>query len=314
MAEFTKYLRPEVIRRIAPLELRARRIVEGFIAGLHRSPYRGFSVEFAEHREYAPGDDIRHIDWRVYGRADRYYVKQYEEETNLRTHILLDASRSMAYPEDAAAVRSSSRAGGKVERMTKFEYASCIAASLAYLLMEQQDAVGLVLFDHGIREQIPPTAHKAKIRSLIETIDRTRPDETTNVKALFQHLAERIRRRGMVVIVSDLLTSAEDVIAGLQRFRYGGHEVLVLQVLDRDEIEFPFADNTLFEGLERPDLQLLTDPQALRQSYLDAMQRFAGRIRRVCMDHRIDYAMISTQDPLDVALSMFLAQRMKTAK
>lgn len=303
MAELTSYLRPEVIQRIAPLELRARRVVEGFIAGLHRSPYRGFSVEFAEHREYVPGDDIRHIDWRVYGRADRYYVKQYEEETNLRAHILLDASRSMAYPERPEA-----------RRMTKFEYASCVAASLAWLLMEQQDAVGLTLFDHAIREEIPPTAQKARIRSLIELIERSRPDDVTDVKAIFAHLAEHMLRRGMIVIVSDLLTSADDVIAGLQRFRYGGHEVLVLHVLDHDEIEFPFADHTMFEGLERPDQQLLADPQSLRQSYRNALQRFIRRIRRACVDHRIDYAVLSTRDSLDVALSAFLAQRMRMTK
>jgi uncharacterized protein (DUF58 family) len=303
MTELTKYLRPEVIQRIAPLELRARRIVEGFIAGLHRSPYQGFSVEFAQHREYVPGDDIRHIDWRVYGRADRYYVKQYEEETNLKTYILLDASRSMAYPEHAGA-----------GRMTKFEYASCVAASLAYLLMEQQDAAGLVLFDHQVREQIPPTAQKARLRSLIELIDRSRPDDTTDVKILFTHLAERIRRRGMIVIVSDLLTLPEDVIDGLQRFRYGGHEVLVLHILDHDEIHFPFPDNTLFEGMERPELQLLTDPQSLRRSYLAALERFVSRIRGTCVNQRIDYALISTRDPLDVALSAFLAQRMRTTK
>ncbi len=303
MTGLTKYLRPEVIQRIAPLELRARRIVEGFIAGLHRSPYQGFSVEFAQHREYVPGDDIRHIDWRVYGRADRYYVKQYEEETNLKTHILLDVSGSMAYPEHA-----------ETGRMTKFEYASCVAASLAYLLMVQQDAAGLVLFDHEIREQILPTAQKARIRSLIEAIDRARPGGTTAVKVLFAHLAERIRRRGMVVIVSDLLTSPEDVIDGLRRFRYGGHEILVLQILDHDEIHFPFPDNTLFEGMEGPELQLLTDPQSLRRSYLGALDRFITGIRGACVDYRIDYALISTRDPLDVALSAFLAQRMRTTK
>lgn len=303
MAELTKYLRPEVIQRITPLELRARRVVEGFIAGQHRSPYRGFSVEFAEHREYSPGDDIRHIDWRVFGRADRYYVKQYEEETNLRAHILLDCSRSMAYPEHPPP-----------GRMTKFEYAACVAASLAWFLMDRQDAVGLVLFDHRVREQIPPTSHKVRIRGLIDLIDRTKPDETTEIKVLLSHLAEQIQRRGMVILVSDLLTRAEDVIDGLQRFHYGGHEVLVLHVLDHDEVQFPFRDNTLFEGLEAPELELLTDPQSLRRGYLAAVERFIGRIRAACMNHRIDYALLSTTDSLDVALSTFLAQRMRTNK
>lgn len=300
MSVSTRYLPPEVLQRIAPLELRARKVVEGFIAGLHRSPYRGFSVEFAEHREYVPGDDTRHIDWRVYGRADRYYVKQYEEETNLRAHILLDCSASMDYPE---------RPGPG--RMTKFEYASCVAACLAWLLMHQQDAAGLVLFDHEIREQIPPTARKGKIRTLIERIEQTRPGGPTHVRRLFPHLAERMAGRGMVVIVSDLLAPADDVIEGLRRFRYGGHEVLVLHVMDRDEIEFPFRENTRFEGLEAPGTELLADPPSLRRSYRAAVQRFIGRLRAACTEQRIDYALLSTRDPIDVALSTFLAARMK---
>ena len=303
MTELTRYLRPEVIQRIAPLELRARRIVEGFIAGQHRSPYLGFSVEFAEHREYVPGDDIRHIDWRVYGRADRFYIKQYEEETNLRTHILLDCSRSMAYPDPVPR-----------GQLSKFEYASCVAASLAYLLMTQQDAVGLTLFDHRVREQVPPTSHTGRLPELIDLIDRTRPDGTTDVKILFRHLADRIQRRGMLILVSDLLAPIEDVIAGLQRFRFSGHEILVLHVLDHDELQFPFQGPALFEGIERTDITVRTDPQSLRQTYLDAVQRFVSRIRRACVDHRIDYTLLSTRDSLGAALSAFLAQRMRMIK
>lgn len=298
MADYKKYLRPEVLAKISRLELRARMVVEGFISGMHKSPYQGFSVEFAAHREYVPGDDIRHIDWRLYGRADRLYIKQYEEETNLRTHILLDCSNSMAYPEAAAG------------RMTKYEYACTLAASLIYLLIHQQDACGLVLFDHRIREQIAPTSSTAHLRSMINLIERHPPDHTTDVKMLLSHVAENVRQRGLVVLISDLLTDVDALVAGLQRLRYTRHDVIVLHVMDHDELQFPFEDNTMFEGLEQPDVSLLTDPQALRRSYLEIVEKFIRRVRSACMDHRIDYALMSTRDPLDAAMATYLAGRM----
>ncbi len=299
MADYKKYLDPEVLTKISRLELRARMVVEGFICGMHQSPYHGFSVEFATHREYVPGDDIRHIDWRLFGRGDRLYIKQYEEETNLRTHILLDCSRSMAYPEHE-----------HDGRMTKFDYACTAAASLIYLLMHQQDACGLLLFDHAVREQIPTTSSTSQLRSMIELIERNPPDSTTEVKMLFSQLAEQLKKRSLIIVISDLLTNLDDLILGLQRLRYTRHDVIVLHVLDHDEIEFPFEDNTMFEGLERPDIQLLTDPQALRQSYIEIVQAFISRVRSACADHRIDYRLLSTRDPLDAALSAFLAARM----
>ena len=300
MADYKKYLDPEVLAKISRLELRARMIVEGFISGMHKSPYHGYSVEFASHREYVPGDDIRHIDWRLFGRGDRLYIKQYEEETNLRTHILLDCSRSMAYPEHTG--------NG---HMNKFDYACTLAASLVYLLMHQQDACGLVLFDHAIREQIPPTSSTAQLHAMIELIERNPPDSTTDMKILFTQLAEQLRRRGLIIVISDLLTDVDEVIQGLQQLRYTRHDVIVLHVLDHDELTFPFEDNTMFEGLEAPDVQLLTDPQSLRASYLQIVQRFISRVRSACMDHRIDYKLFSTRDPLDGGLSAFLAARMR---
>lgn len=299
MADYRKYLNPEVLTKIARLELRARMIVEGFISGMHKSPYQGFSVEFAAHREYVPGDDIRHIDWRLYGRADRFYIKQYEEETNLRTNILLDCSRSMLYPEHE-----------HDGRMNKYDYASTLAASLVYLLMHQQDACGLVLFDHGVREVIPPTASTAQLRSLIELIERNPPDNTTDVKVLFTQLADQFRQRGLIVLISDLLTDVDEVIRGLQRLRYTRHDVIVFHVLDHDEVAFPFEDNTMFEGLEDVDTSLLTDPQSLRESYVEIVQAFIRKVRSACMNHRIDYQLLTTRDPLDAALSTFLAARM----
>ena len=302
MTDTSKYFRPEVLKRITRLELRAKRVVEGFISGLHKSPYQGFSVEFAEHREYVPGDDVRHIDWRVFARADKFFIKQYEEETNLRTHLLLDCSHSMAYPEH-----------GGTDRMTKWEYASTLCASLAYLLVHQQDAAGLMLFDHEIRDQVAASTNWSQLMGFVEVLGRSKPARKTEMKMLFQQLAGRIRRRGLVVIVSDLLTNLDDVVKGLQRFKHDRHEVMVMHVLDHDEIEFPFVDNTMFEGLE-DDVRLLTDPQALRASYLENVQRFISRIRSDCLNQNIDYCLFSTRDPLDVALTRFLAHRMHRVK
>lgn len=299
MADYKKYLKPEVLAKITRLEMRARMVVEGFISGMHKSPYQGFSVEFAAHREYVPGDDIRHIDWRLFGRGDRLYIKQYEEETNLRTHVLLDCSRSMLYPEH--------HGDG---RMSKYDYAATLAASLVYLLMHQQDACGLVLFDEKIREQVPVASSTVHLRSMIDLIERNPPDHATDVKMLFSQLAEQVRQRGLVVVISDLLTDLDELIAGLQRLRYTRHDVIVLHVMDYDELEFPFQDNIMFEGLEAPDVEVLADPQALRASYLQVVQRFIRRVRSACMDHRIDYALLSTRDPLDAGLATYLAGRM----
>lgn len=297
MSGFATYFQPEILSKISRLELRARHVVEGFVSGMHRSPYKGFSVEFANHRSYVPGDDIRRIDWRVYGKVDRFFVKEYEEETNMRVHLLLDCSGSMAYPEHP-----------DTGRMTKWEYGATLAASLAYLLVYQQDAVGLTLFDTDLRQQLPVSTSRASLHALAATIEQNSPRDGTDMKA-FRHLASRIPRRGMVIIVSDLLTDPDEVIDGLRRFRYGQHDVLVLQVMDHDELEFPFSDRTLFEGMEDLDVEVLTDPQSLRASYLKALNAHNGKIRKACLNQRIDYALISTADGLDKALTTFLASR-----
>jgi uncharacterized protein (DUF58 family) len=295
-----RYFLPEVLTRISRLELRARHVVEGFISGMHASPFKGFSVEFADHREYSPGDDLRHIDWRVYARSDRFYVKEYEVETNLRAHLLLDCSGSMAYPEHAGS-----------DRMTKWEYAATVAVSLAHLLaVEQSDAAGLVLFDERIRAELPPSASVASLAGVVETVEANAPAGKTEVKMPFADLAERIGRRGMVVVISDLLTDLDELLEGLRRFQAGHHNVLVLHVLDQDELEFPFADRTLFEGMEEAGVEVLTDPQSLRGSYREAVQRFIERVRGACLERHIDYALFSTADPLDAALATFLAKRM----
>jgi uncharacterized protein (DUF58 family) len=298
MSASAEYLRPEVLSKITRLELRARRVVEGFVSGRHKSSYRGFSVEFAEHREYTPGDDTRHIDWRVFARADRYYIKQYEEETNLRTHLLLDGSKSMAYPEHPGE-----------DRMTKWDYAATVAASLAYLLVHQQDAAGLTLFDRQVRVSMPPASSHAHLDGLVNLIAEHRPGGETNVGAMLHELADEIRHRGLIVLISDLLTDADELIGGLQHLRHGRHELIVFQVLDHDELVFPFRDNTLFEGLEQADLQLLTDPQTLRKTYLEAVGQFTRRLRAACANLLIDYVLLDTHQPLDVALTSYLAMR-----
>jgi uncharacterized protein (DUF58 family) len=292
------YLHPEVLGRIGRLELRARSVVEGFINGLHTSPYHGLAVEFAEHREYAPGDDVRHIDWRLYAKSDRYYIKQYEEETNLRCHILVDSSASMAYPTDAPA-----------DRMTKWDTAATLAASIAMLQLHQQDAVGLTLFDSGIRAELPNAASARQLGDIVTVLENHPPRDHTDVSALFGTLVERVRRRSMVVLISDLLADIDDLMLGLGRLRHSAHDVLVLHVMDHDELEFPFAEQTLFEGMEAPQ-ELRTDPQALRRSYLEKLNAFLGQIRGFCMDQRIDYQLFSTQESLAVGLSAFLAARM----
>ena len=297
-----RYLDPKVLNRIARLDVRARTVVEGFISGLHKSPYQGYSVEFATHREYVPGDEVKHIDWKVWARADRYYVKQYEEETNLRSTLLLDASRSMRYGT-----------GDRAGRMSKFEYAATVAASLAYLLQQQQDAVGLVTFDTDVRRSLPPSSHPSHLKLLLHELAETEPDRRTDVSDAFHRLAEQIATRGLLVLISDLFLDLDALRRTLQHFRHRRHEVVVFHVMHEDELEFPFQDNTLFRGLEI-DREILTEPRALRRAYLEAVAGYLERVRRLAATHGVDYMLMSTADPLDAALASYLAFRQRTAR
>ncbi|MHC5039500.1 MAG: DUF58 domain-containing protein [Planctomycetota bacterium] len=293
MADSKAYLNPEVLSRIAKLDLKARLIVEGFISGLHKSPYHGISVEFAEHREYTPGDDLKHLDWRVFARSDRFYIKQYEEETNLVSHLIVDGSESMRYASGA---------------MSKYDYACSTAAALAFLLLRQQDSVGLVLFDEEIRVRIPPSAKPPMLNNMAHEMAQLVPERKTSVSGIFHQLAEEIPRRGLVVLLSDLFVPLEDLKKGLRHFRYAGQEVLVVHVLDEYELTFPFDGNVRFKGLEElPDL--LVEPRPLRRAYLDAVGAFTSGLAKWCKDHRIDYTLISTADRLDVVLAQYLASR-----
>jgi len=294
--ELKKYLDPKVLSKITRLDLQARLVVEGFISGLHRSPFHGFSVEFASHREYSPGDDIKHIDWKVLGRTDRYYIKQYEQETNLKATFLVDASESMRYESDRG------------DAMTKYEYAAAVAASLAFLLLQQQDAVGLAVFDEELRTYIPASANPNQIKPFVHAMDAGEPKAKTSLEHICHSVAEKIPRRGLVCLVSDLFVDINGLVRGLQHFRHYGHEVIVLHVMDRDELEFPFQGNTMFRGLEEMG-NLMIEPRALRQGYLEAVDQFCRQVKRKCVASRIDYKLISTADHLDAALLAFLAAR-----
>jgi uncharacterized protein (DUF58 family) len=298
------YLDPKTLDRIKRLDVRARLVVEGFITGQHRSPYHGFAVEFATHREYSPGDDLRHIDWKVWSRSDRLYIKEYEEETNLKCTILLDASKSMKY-----GAQPHPRNGENLN-WRKFDYAATAAASLAYLLQQQQDAVGLVTFTTKVQKNLPASSHPNHLKLMLHELDLAQPDEKTDVATVFPELARQIRRRGMIVLLSDLFMPIETLNESLKQFRLRRHEVIVFHVMDNDELTFPFEDNTLFRGLEDP-IQLHTEPRALKRSYLEAVERFLTDVRKTCASAGVDYVLMNTKDPLDAVLGSYLTFRQK---
>jgi uncharacterized protein (DUF58 family) len=295
VATDNKYLDPRTLAKLQGLELRAKLIVEGYVSGVHRSPYHGFSVEFAEHREYVPGDDVRYIDWKVFGKTDKYYLKQYEEETNLACYLLLDTSQSMGYRGPNAA-------------MSKLEYAQCIAASLAYLVLQQQDSVGLATFDDQVRALVRPSSNPSHMKQLIHVMETSPAARKTATGAIFNDLAERLKKRGIVVVLSDLFDQLPALLAGLKHFRHRRHEVIVFHVLDPAEIDFPFQQTTLFKGLEQlPDV--LAEPRSLRRAYLEQFNKFRHDVRQGCREQRIDYVPIRTDESLDVALSAYLTSR-----
>jgi len=287
-------LYPAAIQRIDRLELRARHIVEGFLSGRHRSPYFGQSVEFLQHREYVPGDDLRHVDWKVWARQDRYYLKQYEEDTNMRCTLLVDVSGSMRYGSGP---------------LSKYEYGATIAASLAYLLIKQQDAVGCITFDETIRRTAPVRSRRNHLESIVQTLVAEQPRDKTQLLPILREVAEANPRRGMMIVISDFLADVDSTLKGLKMLRRRGHEVLVFHVLDDDEIDFPFEGPTRFEGLESA-LHVACNPRALRAGYLDALQAFLDAMRRACASQVADYALVRTSDPFDVVLASYLSNRL----
>jgi uncharacterized protein (DUF58 family) len=299
-----RFLDPKVIEKVRRLDVRARQVVEGYITGLHRSPYHGFAVEFASHREYVPGDEIKHVDWKVWSKTDRYYIKEYEEETNLKCTVILDCSKSMKYGEEGSRNK---------DGMGKFDYAATIAACLAYLLQRQQDSVGLVTFDNIIRRNLPASSHPSHVKLILHELDQAEPDHNTDVGDVFHRLAEQIGRRGLVVLISDLFVDLPTLVDSLNHFRHRRHEVVVFHTMHQHEWTFPFDTNTKFKGLETPE-ELLCEPRALRKSYLEALERFQDSVRRSCAASGIDYVPLSTADPLDAALSSYLAFRKRVAR
>jgi uncharacterized protein (DUF58 family) len=288
------YFDPLVLAKIANMSLRARHIVEGLLSGLHQSPYRGYSVEFAEHREYAPGDEIRRIDWKAFGKFDRYFVKEYEEETNLRAYLLLDASASMDY--GAAEVR-------------KFDYGCYLAVSLAYLMLRQGDDVGLITFGEQVQRYIPPRAGLKHMHALTSLLEATQPQGETHLDQVLREIAGKIKKRGMIIVISDLFDAPEMVLRALQYFRHRRNEVMVFHLLDKNELEFPFERLTMFEDIEDANHRMLADPRTIREAYLQQIKAFIEDYRRACRRDMIDYNLFPTTTPLDVALSHYLARR-----
>ncbi len=289
-----RFLDPTTVARVSRLDLRARQVVEGFIAGMHRSPFFGHSVEFVQHREYVPGDDLRHLDWKVWSKTDRFYVKQYEEETNLRATLIVDVSESMHYGRGP---------------LNKYEYACTVAACLGYLIILQQDSVGLVTFDSDVRQVVPARSGQTQIDALVKALHVSRPREKTDLEKILRRATETIPGRGMIILVSDLLADRGPLFRGLEMLRHRRHDILLLHILDEDEVTFPFAGTTRFEGMEELP-NLLCDPRALRDGYLEALGEYLVEVRRGCAQKGVDYALIRTGEPLDAALSKFLNHRL----
>ncbi len=297
MAEdIRRLLSPDTLNRVSGLELKARLIVEGFMTGLHDSPYKGSSVEFAEHREYVPGDDLRRLDWKVYAKSDRFYIKEYEEETNLKSYIVLDVSKSMEF------------ASGDT---SKLEYGRLLAAALANLVTRQQDQIALVTFAEKVRTFLPPQNNQAHLRAIYQALVDATTQDKTNLGAIFHEIAERLRHRSLVVIISDLFDDPDRIAAGLSHMAHRGHDVIVFHVLDHAEITFPYERMTRFEGLEI-DEKLLADPRALREAYLAELAAFQHRINTACLAGRMDYVVLDTSRPLGAPLSSYLAMRAKS--
>jgi uncharacterized protein (DUF58 family) len=295
-------LQPDILARAEALGLKARQIVEGLRVGDHKSPYRGFSVEFVQHREYVPGDDLRHVDWTVWSKTDRYYVKQYEAETNLRSYLVVDASESMLYGKDKAA---------KAGTLYKYDYAATAAACLVYLTVKQQDSAGLITFDSDVRQVLPPRSSQIHLDAVVKALHVSKPREKTDPLKIMQRVAESMPSRGMVTIFSDLLCDRGPLFKGLEMLRHRRHDVVVFHLLDDDELLFPFSGMTKFEGLEQlPDL--LCDPKALRDGYLEALEEYLTEVRRGCTRIGVEYQLVRTSDYIDAVLSRFLYQRMSS--
>lgn len=292
--DYRKYLDPSIVSKLNTLELRARMVVEGFMVGLHRSPYHGFSVEFSEHRPYMQGDTLKDIDWKVYGKTEKYYVKQFEEETNLRSYIILDTSKSMDFSF-----------GNSVK---KIDYASVLAASLIYIMLKQQDAAGLVLYSDKIETMLSPKSSRPYLGELLKNISAIKPANTTQTAACLNNVAEKIKRRGLVIIISDMFDDINSTLNALKHFRYKKNEVIVFQVLDPVERSFAFGKDAVFKDLESNE-EITTQPHQIQKSYQGAMAEFLEKIKEECLNNGIEYNLIDTSTPFDKALFSYFKKR-----
>jgi uncharacterized protein (DUF58 family) len=289
-----RFLHPGTIAKISRLDLRARHVVEGFISGMHKSPVFGHSIEFVQHREYSHGDDIRHLDWKVWSKTDRFYIKQYEAETNLRSTLVVDVSESMHYGQGA---------------LNKYAYACTAAACVGYLLLRQQDAVGCITFDSDVRQIIPSRSQLTHIDALCQAMHISKPREKTDIERILRRVTESLPGRGMIILFSDFLVDREPLIRGLEMLSQRKHDILVFHVLDDDEMTFPFTGTTRFEGMEEQP-NLLCDPRSLREGYLEALEEYLVEVRRGCTRLGIDYQLVRTGNYLDAILTKFLHHRM----
>jgi uncharacterized protein (DUF58 family) len=292
------YLKPAVLSRAEALGIKARSIVEGLRVGDHKSPFRGFSVEFVQHREYVPGDDIRHIDWKSYGRSERYTIKQYEQETNFTANILLDGSKSMEYGD---------------RETNKLEYAKLLTATLAYVVVRQRDSVALNVFDRDWRVELPASSSMANVNTILHTLEALEPEEKTSIGPLLEQLADRVRRRGLIFIISDMFDEVDGLLKGLKHLRFSGHDVTVFHVMHPDEIDFPFTGNIKFDGLEIPE-EIKTRPHLIRPAYLRVVQDYFTELRAGCDAYRVDYVRAQTDVPLEQTLSKYLITRLQMGR
>ena len=311
----SKYLDPTTISRLRNMDLKARLIVEGYIAGLHRSPYHGFSVEFAEYRQYMQGDNIKTIDWKVYGKTDRTYVKVFEEETNLISHILLDKSGSMGFPSAEETVERRREDGsrgaiGKRSYVNKLTYGSLLAGALAFMMIRQQDAVGLGLFDDRIQTLIPHRSVRKQLFHILQNLDQVTPGAKTSISPTLHEMAERMKRRGLVILISDLMDDPDALLMGLKHFRHRKHEVIVFHVLDPREIDLDYRDEVEFEDMET-GRKLRMEPAFMREGYARDVAAWLEKLERGCKNHNIDYNLLRTDTPFDVALTAYLGKRLR---
>jgi len=295
---YQKYMDPLTINSIDNLFLRAKLVVEGFIIGMHKSPYHGFSVEFSEHRPYGFGDEIKFIDWKLWGKTDRFYIKQFEEETNLKCHLIIDKSASMGYGSD---------------NISKFEYTKSLAASLIYLMIKQQDAVGLTTFDDKLDISILPKAKSSQLNLLLKTMHNAKTGGETNISNLLHNIAETITKRGLIILISDLLDNEENIIKGLRHFRHKGHEVIIFHIIDPKEKNLDFNQNVNFIDIENNE-KIMVDSRQIKKKYNNTFEKFCNYYKERCLQNNIDYTQLITTDPLNKSLTQYLIKRVQIGK